>query len=137
MSHVGVVCPGQHDIHNPIIRYMILDAGGIGLSVSVSIRSPFWLKVKPWLDSAFEFFCPSLMEAQGAQEPKVPCLFTLQEVKELSQVSVDSWRAIGTIVAKCGLVEGIIDGEPAHFEFTEWEDRDFVADLRPRVRPPG
>ena len=77
------------------------------------------------------------MEAETALQPKVACLLTLQDVKELVQVSTAVWRATGALVARCGVVEGVIDGEPCRFEFSEWEDRAFVANRQPPVRPPG
>ena len=76
------------------------------------------------------------MEAETALQPRTACLLTLQDVKELVQVSPAVWRATGALVARCGVVEGIIDGQPCRFEFSEWEDRDFVADHQPPVRPP-
>ena len=77
------------------------------------------------------------MEAEAALTPRGACLLTLQGVKELVQVSTAVWRATGALVARRGVAEGIIDGEPCRFELSEWEDRDFVADRQPPVRPPG
>ena len=57
------------------------------------------------------------------------CLLALEDISAIVCASTACWRAVGVLVAKAGRVDGTIDGEPCHFVFTEWDDRQFHADV--------
>ena len=64
------------------------------------------------------------------------CLLALEDIGALASASTACWRAVGVLAAKAGRVDGTIDGEPCHFVFTEWDDRQFQADIIAAGHPP-
>ena len=64
------------------------------------------------------------------------CLLALEDIGAIACASTACWRAVGAIAAKAGRVDGAIDGAPCHFVFTEWDDRQFQADVIAAGPPP-